>query len=264
VSQGPVSADVKSCCATLYESDFARMLLGDSFHPGGLNLTRRLGEKLELRATARVLDVASGKGESAIFLAHTFGCEVVGIDFGAENVREATVRTEQAHLGHLVRFEQGDAERIAYPEASFDAVICECAFCTFPDKQAAAGEFARVLKPGGKVGLSDLTRATALPAELTGLLAWIACIADARPVAEYSDYLSTAGMVNVEIEPHDNALAEMVRDIQAKLLGVELMTKLKKLDLEGIDFAQAKTLASAAAAAVRAKTLGYAILTADR
>ena len=38
-------------------------------------------------------------------------------------------------------------------------MICECAFCTFPDKRAAASEFARVLKPGGKVGLSDLTRA---------------------------------------------------------------------------------------------------------
>ena len=260
----PNLEDVKSCCATLYESDLARMLLGDSFHPGGLRLTQRLGEKLGLRSGIRVLDIASGKGESAIFLARTFGCEVVGIDFSLENVNQATVRVEAAKVAHLVSFRRGDAEKIAFPDASFDALICECAFCTFLDKGAAASEFARVLKPGGRVGLSDLTRAATLPPELTGLLVWIACIADARPVEEYSVYLESAGMREIEIEPHDEALAEMVRDIQGKLLGAELMSKLKNLDLEGIDFAQAKTLARAAADAVRAKTLGYAIVVAQR
>ena len=255
-----MSEELKSCCATLYESDMARMLLGDSFHPGGVRLTRRLGEKLGLRPGLRVLDVASGKGESAIFLAQTFDCEVVGIDFGAENVRQAEARAEDAKVSPLVSFRQGDAEKIDFPEASFDAVICECAFCTFPDKRAAASEFVRILKPGGKVGLSDLTRSATLPPELSGLLAWVACIADARPVEEYAGYLDAAGLTGVEIEPHDEALAEMVRDIQGKLLGAELMSKLKKLDLAGIDFAQAKALARAAADAVRAKTLGYSII----
>lgn len=255
-----LEADVKSCCATLYESDLARMLLGDSFHPGGMRLTQCLGEKLGLRPGMRVLDVASGKGESAIFLARTLACEVVGVDFGCENVNQATLRGADAKVAHLVSFRQGDAEKIAFPDESFDALICECAFCTFPDKRAAASEFARVLKRGGRLGLSDLTRAATLPPELTGLLAWIACIADARPVEEYAEYLESAGMRDIEIEPHDEALAEMVRDIQGKLLGAELMSKLKKLDLEGIDFVQAKSLARAAADAVRARTLGYTIL----
>ena len=259
-----MSEELKSCCATLYESDLARLLLGDSFHPGGLRLTRRLGENLGLRGGQRVLDVASGKGESAIFLAQKFGCEVVGIDFGAENVRQAAVRAAEAKVADLVSFRQGDAEKIDFPDANFDVVICECAFCTFPDKRAAASEFVRVLKPGGKVGLSDLTRAATLPAELTGLLAWVACIADARPVAEYAGYLESAGMGGVEVEPHDEALGEMVRDIQGKLLGAELMSKLKKLDLGGMDFAQAKSLARAAADAVRVKTLGYSIVVAER
>ena len=83
------SAELKSCCAALYQSDFARMLLGDSFHPGGLRLTARLGEHLGFGPGLRVLDVASGKGESAIFLARQFGCQVVGVDFGPENVKEA-------------------------------------------------------------------------------------------------------------------------------------------------------------------------------
>ena len=56
----------------------------------------------------------------------------------------------------------------------------------------------------------------------------------------------------------------MVRDIQGKLLGAELMSKIKKLDLGSVDFPQAKVLARAAADAVRAKTLGYAIIIALR
>src|SRR5579864_4130453 len=161
-----MSDDIKACCATLYESDFARILLGDSFHPGGLRLTRRLGEKLNLRPGLRVLDVASGKGESAIFLARSFGCEVVGVDFGRENVKDATARASEAGVAHLVSFQQGDAEKLDFPDAGFDAVICECAFCTFPDKLAAASEFARILGPGGRAALSDLTRSTTLPPEL--------------------------------------------------------------------------------------------------
>jgi ubiquinone/menaquinone biosynthesis C-methylase UbiE len=259
-----MSEDLKSCCATLYETDFARLLLGDSFHPGGLGLTRQLGELLDLGPGLSVLDVASGKGESAIFLARHFGCEVMGIDFGLENVKESAVRASDAGAGQIVQFRHGDAEKIDFPNAHFDAVICECAFCTFPDKPSAAAEFARVLKPGGRVGLSDLTRSASLPPELEGLLAWIACIADARPAAEYAAYLETVGFTGLSVEPHDKALAEMVHDIQSKLLGVELMSKLKKLDIGGVDFTEAKALARAAAGAVRAGTLGYAIVTGRR
>ncbi len=152
------SIELKSCCAALYQSDFARMLLGDSFHPGGLRLTARLGEQLRLGPNARVLDVASGTGESALFLARQFGCQVVGVDFGSQSVKEAKSRAGAAQVDHLLSFVQGDAEHLDFPDGGFDAVVCECAFCTFPDKRAATSEFARVLRPGGLVGMSDLTR----------------------------------------------------------------------------------------------------------
>jgi arsenite methyltransferase len=258
------AAELKTCCAALYQSDFARILLGDSFHPGGLQLTARLGELLSLSPGQRVLDVAAGRGESAIFIARHFGCEVVGIDFGSGNVAEATLRAQEAGVTNLVRFEEGDAERLSIPDESFDAVICECAFCTFPDKPSAAREFARVLRNGGRVGLSDLTRSGPLPPELEGLLAWVACIADARPVSEYARYLEEAGFEQPSVEPHDEALLEMVRAIQGKLLGAELMVKLKKLELPGADFEQAKALARAALDAIRAGVLGYALLRAAR
>jgi len=254
------SAELKSCCASLYQSDFARTLLGDSFHPGGVQLTARLGDLTGLRSDFRVLDVASGKGESALFLARQFGCQVTGVDFGPENVREANDRAGAVQVAHLVSFVEGDAERLDFSDASFDAVICECAFCTFPDKRAAASEFARVLRPGGGIGLSDLTRSGPLPADLEGLLAWIACIADARPVEEYAGYLAGAGFDVTTVEPHNNALAEMARDVQGRLLGLELMVKLKKLDLPNTDFEQAKRFARAAAKAIQEGLLGYSLI----
>jgi arsenite methyltransferase len=257
--------EVKSCCATLYESDWAKLLLGDSFHPGGVALTKHLGATLGLRAGMRVLDVAAGKGTSAIALAQEFGCDIVGVDLGPVNVRDATEAADRAGLAGRVRFERGDAERLPFADASFDAVICECAFCTFPDKRAAAGEFARVLRPGGRVGLSDLTRAGAVPPELEGLLAWIACIADAQPLGSYVNYMAGAGLVVERVEAHDAALSQMVQGIKTKLLGAEIMVKLKKLTLPGtIDFEAAKGMVRAAASAIAEGKLGYAIVTAAK
>lgn len=183
--------EVQSCCANIYESDLARLLLGDSFHPGGLTLTQRLGELLALDPSKRVLDVAAGKGASAIFLARRFGCEVEGVDYSARNVAEATRAAQEAGAGGLVRFHQGDAERLPFEDGEFDAVVCECAYCTFSNKAAAAREFYRVLRPDGSVGLSDLTRTGELGPELQTLLAWVACLGDARPVEEYASHLST-------------------------------------------------------------------------
>jgi ubiquinone/menaquinone biosynthesis C-methylase UbiE len=251
---------LKTCCANLYKSDWARLLLGDSFHPGGLALTERLGTLLELGPGRRVLDVAAGKGTSAIHLAQRFGCEVVGMDYGAQSVAESIAAAASAGMADRIRFKHGDAESLPFTAGEFDALICECAFCTFPDKRAAVSEFARVLKPGGRVGLSDLTRSGPLPRELDSLLAWVACIADARPAEEYTAYLQSVGFSVEHIEPHNHALAEMVTNIRTKLLGAELMVKLKKIELPGVDFEQVKGMARSALEAVRQGKLGYAII----
>src|ERR1019366_7510743 len=262
MNQTAETAELKSCCAALYQSDLAHILLGDSFHPGGQRLTGRLGEKLGLRPGLRVLDVASGKGESAIYIAQRFGCHVVGVDFGAQNVQKSGVRAAAAEVADRVSFVEGDAEGLNFPEASFDAVICECAFCAFPQKHVAAAEFRRVLRRGGGIGMSDLTRSADLPAELDGLLAWIACIADAQPVEEYMNCLAAAGLEVMLVEQHDGALADMARDVQTRLLGAELMVKLKKLDLPGTDFDEARKMARAALTAIQQGSLGYSLIVA--
>ncbi len=154
----------------------------------------------------------------------------------------------------------GDAKSLPFGDGEFDALICECAFCTFTDKSAAAFEFGRVLRPGGRLGLSDVTRAGSLPRELSGLLAWIACLGDAQPVERYANYLSKAGLVIEGVENHDDALGEMVRDIRAKLLGAELLVRLEKLELPGADFEAARQVARAASKAVENGQLGYSLI----
>jgi len=256
---------LKSCCANAYQSEWARLLLGDSFHPGGTALTQYLGAALHLGPDQRVLDVAAGQGTSAIHLAQRFGCTALGIEYSRVAVERATQAAQIAGVAHLVTFEQGDAEHLPVPTASFDVVVCECAFCTFPNKAMAASEFVRVLSPGGRVGLSDLTRKGAIPAELQGLLAWIACIADAQPLENYVRYLTDVGLTIQLIEEHDEALTDMLRDIQAKLLGTELLVELNKITLPGeIDLEQAKTMAKAAAAAIQSRQFGYAVVTATK
>ncbi|GCE30192.1 hypothetical protein KDA_56760 [Dictyobacter alpinus] len=258
--------DLKSCCANVYQSDLARFLLGDSFHPGGIALTEYLGTLLQLGPDKQLLDVAAGQGTSAIHLAQRFGCNVLGIEYSAVSVERANEAAQASDVAHLVTFKQGDAEHLPVSAESYDALICECAFCTFPNKALAATEFLRVLKPGGMVGLSDLTRKTAeVPADLQGLLAWIACIADAQPLERYVQYLVTAGFSMQTLEQHDQALSDMVREIHGKLLGAELLVKLNKLQLPGtIDFGQAKTMARAAATAIKAQQFGYAVMTASK
>jgi arsenite methyltransferase len=263
---GPEAAPdaIKQCCAAAHAHDAVRTLVGDTLHPGGARLTERLGRILNLTPDARVLDVASGRGDSAMALAGRFGCRVVGLDYGRQNVEAATNEARARGLTERVAFYCGDAERLPFANGTFDAVICECALCTFPDKPAAASEFARVLKPGGRVGISDLTRNGALPPELEGPAAWIACIADARPVGDYHALLAGAGLAMELTEFHDEALVDFVAAIRSRLFAIEIMIGLKKLELPGIDLILVKDIVRQAYAAAKSGILGYAIVTAAK
>ena len=156
----------------------------------------------------------------------------MGIDYGEQNVEIARSLAKAEDLESRVRFERSDAESVRFSDDSFDAVICECAFCTFPDKARAAREFFRVLRRGGQVGISDLTRQEALPEDLNGLLAWIACIGDAHTIEGYSTFLRGAGFSVGNIKERNDALAEMANRVRLKLLGAEIMTGLNKLQLD--------------------------------
>ena len=261
VSDAP-DADVKVCCATAYQHDAVALILGESYHPGGLSLTRRVAQVLDLRAGERVLDVASGPGATAFLLAAEFGVTVDGVDLGDQTVEKANALAAERGVAEQVRFHLGDAERIPLADASVDAVVCECAFCTFPDKPTAAAEMARVLKPGGRVGITDVALDPArLDAELQSLAGWVACMADARPVAEYVELLGGAGLTVTRTEAHDDALAEMITQIDGRLRAFRLA---KVAALEGIDFETALDRVAAADRAVRDGIAGYSLLVAEK
>ena len=150
---GDVSPSVvKQCCAALYESDAARLLLGESFHPGGTRLTERLGQILNLTPQTRVLDVAAGKGASAMFLAARFGCEVVGIDYGRKNVEEAVRNANDMGLSERVSFRRGMPSVFRLPTGHSTPSSANAPSARSRTKQAAANEFARVLRKGGRSG----------------------------------------------------------------------------------------------------------------
>jgi len=256
--------EAKACCATAYSSDLVALVLGESYHPGGLKLTRRLAELAGLQAGQRVLDVASGPGTTAMMLAAEFGVIVDGVDLADEPVRRATTSAGGSNVNDRVAFHVGDAERLPFDDATFDAVVCECAFCTFPDKPRAAAEIARVLKPGGRIGFSDITVALGgLPPELAGIAGWVACLADARPLQEYAAILSEAGLETLTMERHDEALAAMVDQIQARLSALRSVAR-TSATLQGVDFGRALELTERAAAAAQCGYVGYGLLVARR
>lgn len=260
----PSAAETKACCAAAYSSDAVALVLGDSYHPGGRGLTRRLGAVAGLRPGDRVLDVASGPGTTALLLADEFEVTVEGIDLSAASVARATAAAENAGLAARVRFHVGDAEELPFPDAAFDVVISECAFCTFPDKTVAAQEMARVLAPGGRVGLTDVTvRPGGLPPELAGLAGWVACVGDAKPLDEYADILARAGLEELAAEQHDEALATMVEQVRARVTVLRSLAGSGAWP-DGIDVDRVLELTAQAAAAVQRGDLGYGLLVAGR
>jgi len=132
-------------------------------HPGGLEITRGLGELCHIEKDVRVLDVASGTGESACFLAEHFGCQMVGVDVSEYMIQRARRKAAERHLS--VEFKEGDAHHLPFDDRTFDAVISECTMCLL-DKERAIGEMVRVTRPGGYVGMHDICWKAETPAHM--------------------------------------------------------------------------------------------------
>jgi SAM-dependent methyltransferase len=115
-----------------------------------------LAQNAGLRAGDRVLDVATGSGNAALAAARC-GCEVTGIDYVPALLERARARA--AAEGLEIEFAEGDAEHLAFPDASFDAVLSCLGVMFTPDQERAAAELARVCRPGGTIGLVNWTPA---------------------------------------------------------------------------------------------------------
>ncbi len=260
-------SSIKACCAASYQSDLVALILGDSYHPGGSALTRRLADALRITGGRRVLDVASGPGSTALLLAADYGATVEGVDLGEATVDTANRRARELGFAGLageadarVSFRVGDAERLPVADASVDAVLSECALCTFPDKATALREMTRVVRAGGRVGITDVTMdPDRLDPELADLAGWIACLSDARPLEGYEDLLTAAGLSVEVTERHDAALERMIDLIDARITALA-MTGTPAL--AGIDVEAVRRRVRAAKAAVADGVAGYALLVA--
>lgn len=134
--------------------DFAAEV-GLTKHIGGLEATQTLAELCHIGEGAHVLDVGCGVGVTPIWIAGQYRCRVVGVDISARMVERSRERARREGVGDTVEFRPADAQNLPFDDAVFDAVITE-SVTSFPeDKQRAVGEYVRVTKPGGYVGLNE-------------------------------------------------------------------------------------------------------------
>lgn len=258
------NGEIKACCAGFYQSDIVRMLLGDVLHPGGLELTRHLGEVLALTSSDTVIDVACGRGTSAVHLAKSFGCHVTGTDFAADNLAKAEALAASQGVAGLTRFQLGDAEQLPFDDVSFHAVISECSLCTFPDKRTAVEEMMRVLQPGGRLGITDVTVGSTLPDDIKSVLGWVACVAGAASTTDYVRLLVEAGFSNFTVEDHRGTGKALVEDVRRKLLGLEMVAELGKLDLGVVDPKGTREVLRRVSTLIDEGVIGYALIAASK
>jgi ubiquinone/menaquinone biosynthesis C-methylase UbiE len=184
-------------------------------HPGGLEGTRELAELCHVSSGKLVLDVASGTGESACYLAEVFGCRVTGIDHSSYMVETAKRKAEERGLA--AEFKNGDAHDLPFDAGTFDVVISECTTCAL-DKQRAIGEMVRVVRRGGYVGISDLYWKEGASDRLKAKLVELE---NERPetLTGWAQLFEDGDLQEVQTKDMSDAIATMTRDMR-KQLGV--------------------------------------------
>ena len=155
----------------------------------------------ELREGETVLDLGSGGGIDVLLSAQRVGPTgfAYGLDM-TEQMLELARRNAAAAGTTNVEFRQGRIEQIPLPDASVDVIISNCVVNLSTDKGAVMAEIARVLKPGGRIGISDVVSDDSLaPAERAERGSFVGCIAGALSFSEYRDGLAAVGFAAIRI-----------------------------------------------------------------
>jgi ubiquinone/menaquinone biosynthesis C-methylase UbiE len=166
----------------------------DQDHYGGTAATDRLIAEAAVRAEDVVLDVCSGMGGPARYLAWKTGCDVTGLDVTASRVGGATELTRAAGLSGSVRFVHGDALAVPFEDASFTLAIAQESFAHIPDKRRLLAECARVLRPAGRLVFSDILQRGNLSAEDQRRLFEGMTFSEIATVDDYAEQLRSCGM----------------------------------------------------------------------
>lgn len=130
----------------------------DQFHGRGLEATEEVADMLAVAATDHLLDVGSGIGGPARYIADRFGCRVTGIDLTAEFCDVARHLTQMLGLEDRVAFEQGDALAMPFADASFDGAYSMNVSMNIADKAGFYKEIHRVLRPGAWLVLIEIAQ----------------------------------------------------------------------------------------------------------
>ena len=172
--------------------------------PRGANLGLGCGAPLaaaEVRSGETVLDLGSGAGFDAFIAARAVGEEgrVIGVDMTPEMIEQARENARNAKVDN-VEFRQGLIEEMPVESATVDVLISNCVINLSPDKPAVFREAFRVLKPGGRLAVSDIVLTEPLPAVVaSNIEAYVGCVAGASLLDDYLGFLRNAGFEGVEV-----------------------------------------------------------------
>ena len=181
-----------------------------------------------------VLDLGSGGGLDCFLAARKVGetGHVIGIDMTPEMLERARAAAKRLGLPN-VEFRQGFLEDLPVDSNIVDVAISNCVINLSPDKNKVLGEVFRVLKPGGKLAVSDIVTDGPLPDDVkNSLSAWAGCVAGALDVRDYEARLSKAGFVDIDVSPTyfddatiDEAIRDMGEQVNLKVISREQISK---------------------------------------
>lgn len=209
------SASASSCCApkedaaelqlssveALYEAPDAANLPADVT---GLSLG--CGDPVtlaSLKPGETVLDLGSGGGIDCFLAAKRVGASghVIGVDMTAEMIEKARANKTKLNAEN-VEFRLGEIEHLPVADNTVDVILSNCVVNLSPDKAQVFREAYRVLKPGGRLSVSDIVTAGPLPeAVKNSLSAWAGCVAGALEASEYIAAIEAAGFTSVQLTP---------------------------------------------------------------
>jgi len=178
--------------------------------PEGANMGLSCGNPTAIAALKPgqvVVDLGSGGGFDCFLAGPKVGAtgRVIGIDMTPEMLAKARRNiagyTKATGLDN-VEFRLGEIEHLPLPDASVDVIISNCVINLSPDKPQVWREIARVLKPGGKVAVSDMALLKPLPDDVLNMVAaLVGCIAGAEVIDDYRRTIEATGLTNIELTP---------------------------------------------------------------
>lgn len=180
----------------------------EEFHIGGRKATEYLVSKLGLQPTDAVLDIGSGIGGTARYIATAFGNHVTGIDLTPAYVVIATELSKRVSLNHKVYFETASALAMPFDDAVFDVAVTLHVAMNIRERVSFYAEIARVIKPGGRLGLFDVMKKN--DEDLTFPTPWAQSpeTSHLTTAPETAELLTNAGFTVTEVEDRTNHALE--------------------------------------------------------